>query len=338
MIKVGVAGFGKIGKLRYNILNNDKYFEVIGILEKNVDIQTPINVNRVTSYKDLLDLEIDAVFICAFNDVLADFTIQAIEKGIHVFCEKPPARTVNELEKVKAAFEKSNVILKYGFNHRYHYSVYEANRLIKEGDFGKLLNFRGVYGKAGSIDYNKNWRNYRKISGGGIVIDQGIHILDLIRFLSGQEFEVKYSLIKTLFWNIDSEDNAFIVLEGDKGSIGSVHSSATQWRHKFLLELTFENGYINLDGILSGTRSYAPESLRYGLREFEDITWAMGKPQEHVIWFENDDSWKLEIEEFYSSIVGKGEVLNGTIEDALETLSLVESVYKYLHEDRCNNS
>lgn len=327
MIKVGIAGFGKIGKLRYNILKDHPHFEVIGLLDKNLNSPTPKTIKRVSSFSDLIELKIDAVFICAFNDVLADFTIQAIEKGIHVFCEKPPARTVKELEKVKTAFEKSNVTLKYGFNHRYHYSVTEANRIIKEGDFGKLLNFRGVYGKAGSIDYNKNWRNYKKISGGGIVIDQGIHMLDLIRFLSGQDFEVKYSLIKTLFWNIDSEDNAFIILEGDKGSVGSVHSSATQWKHKFLLELTFENGYINLDGILSGTRSYAPESLRYGLREFEDITWAMGKPQEQVIWFENDDSWKLEIEEFYRAIAGKGEVLNGTIEDALKTLSLVESVY-----------
>ena len=327
MIKVGIAGFGKIGKLRYNILKDHPHFEVIGLLDKNLNSPTPKTIKRVSSFSDLIELKIDVVFICSFNDVLADFAIQAIEKGIHVFCEKPPARTVKELEKVKTAFEKSNVTLKYGFNHRYHYSVTEANRIIKEGDFGKLLNFRGVYGKAGSIDYNKNWRNYKKISGGGIVIDQGIHMLDLIRFLSGQEFEVKYSLIKTLFWNIDSEDNAFIILEGDKGSVGSVHSSATQWKHKFLLELTFENGYINLDGILSETRSYAPESLRYGLREFEDITWAMGKPQEHVIWFENDDSWKLEIEEFYRAIAGKGEVLNGTIEDALNTLSLVESVY-----------
>lgn len=328
MIKIGIAGFGKIGKVRYEILKNHPNFEVIGVLEKNKNTNVPSSVKRVSDFSKLINLNIDAVFICAFNDVLADFTTQAIEKGIHVFCEKPPARTVKELEKVKTAFEESNVTLKYGFNHRYHYSVTEANKMIKEGDFGKLLNFRGVYGKAGSIDYNINWRNYKKISGGGIVIDQGIHMLDLIRFLSGQDFEVKYSLIKTLFWNIDSEDNAFIILEGDKGSVGSVHSSATQWKHKFLLELTFENGYINLDGILSGTRSYAPESLRYGLREFEDITWAMGKPQEHVIWFENDDSWKLEIEEFYKSIIGESEIKNGTIDDALKTLSLVEAVYK----------
>jgi len=328
MIKIGIAGFGKIGNLRYEILKNHPHFEVIAVLEKNKNTHVPSNIKRVSSFSELINLDIDAVFICAFNDVLANYTIQAIEKRIHVFCEKPPARNVKELLKVKNVFEKSNVTLKYGFNHRYHYSVKEANRIIQEGSFGKLLNFRGVYGKAGSIDYDKNWRNYKEISGGGIVIDQGIHMLDLIRFLSKQEYDVKYAMIKTLFWNIDSEDNAFIIMEGNKGAVGSVHSSATQWRHKFLLELTFENGYINLDGILSGTRSYAPESLRYGLREFEDITWAMGKPQEHVIWFENDDSWKLEIEEFYKSIIGESEIKNGTIDDAIKTLSLVEAVYK----------
>ena len=327
MIKVGIAGFGKIGKLRFTLLKEHKHFEVVGVFEINPNISTPKNISRYSSYSELIDSGIDAVFICAFNDVLADFTIKAIKKNIHVFCEKPPARNVIELIKVKNIFEKSEIVLKYGFNHRYHYSVIEANRLINEGNFGKLLSFRGIYGKAGSIDYDKNWRNYKKISGGGIVIDQGIHMLDLIRFISSQEYEVKYSLVKTLFWNIDSEDNAFIVLEGNKGSVGSVHSTATQWRHKFLLELTFENGYINLDGILSGTRSYAPESLKYGLREFEDITWAMGKPQEHIIWFENDDSWILEIEEFYNAIVGNSKIKNGTIEDALKTLSLVESVY-----------
>jgi predicted dehydrogenase len=154
-------------------------------------------------------------------------------------------------------------------------------------------------------------------------------MLDLLRYLSEDEFSVKHALVKTLFWNIQAEDNAFILLEGDKGSIASIHSSATQWRHKFLLELTFENGYLNLDGILSGTRSYAPETIKYGLREFEDITWAMGKPQEHTIWFENDHSWQLEIEEFYTSIQGYQKVENGSVDDAVKTLSLVESVYKF---------
>jgi predicted dehydrogenase len=329
MIRVGIAGFGKIGRLRFKHLNEHQGFIVVAILEKNAEVKTPSEIYRASSFSDLINQSLDAVFICAFNDVLAQYTVEAIKKNIHVFCEKPPARTVDELMNVSSKYSESDVVLKYGFNHRYHYNVIEAKRMISDGKFGKLISARGVYGKAGSIDYDKNWRNYKKVSGGGILIDQGIHMLDLLRHLSNDEYMVKHALIKTLFWNIEAEDNAFILLEGEKGAIASIHSSATQWRHKFLLELTFENGYINLDGILSGTRSYAPETIKYGLREFEDITWAMGKPQEHTIWFENDHSWQLEIKEFYNSIQGGQKVENGSIEDAVKTLSLVESVYKF---------
>ena len=329
MIRVGIAGFGKIGQLRFQTLSQHEGYNVVSILEKNEDAAIPKGIHRARSYSELLNHDLDAVFICAFNDVLADYTIEAIEKNINVFCEKPPARTVEELMNVSLKYSESDVVLKYGFNHRYHYSVMEAKRMISDGEFGKLISARGVYGKAGSIDYDKNWRNYKKVSGGGILIDQGIHMLDLLRYLSDDEYAVKHALVKTLFWNIEAEDNAFILLEGEKGAIASIHSSATQWKHKFLLELTFENGYINLDGILSGTRSYAPETIKYGLREFEDITWAMGKPQEHTIWFENDHSWQLEIEEFYRAVQESHKVKNGSIDDAIRTLSLVESVYQY---------
>lgn len=328
MIRTGIAGFGKIGKLRFNVLNEHSEFKVTSIFERNESAEIPKGITRVNSFEQLLNQNLDAVFICAYNDVLAEFTIKAIKAGIHVFCEKPPARSVSELLEVKDVYDNSNLVLKYGFNHRYHFSVMEAKRLIDTGEYGKFLYARGVYGKAGSIDYDKNWRNYKKISGGGILIDQGIHMLDLMRHLTSDEYTVRHALVKTLFWDIESEDNAFILMEGTKQGVVSIHSSATQWRHKFLLELTFEKGYINLDGILSGTRSYAPESLRHGLREFEDITWAMGKPQEHVVWFENDDSWKQEIEEFYDNIKRGTRTKNGTIEDALNTLRLVEEVYK----------
>ena len=186
---------------------------------------------------------------------------------------------------------------------------------------------RGAYGKAGSIDYDKNWRNYKEYSGGGILIDQGIHMLDLMRYLSGETFNNITGFKTTAYWDIEVEDNAFVLMQSNNNVIASLHSSATQWRHKFLLELCFEEGYINLDGILSGTRSYAPETLVIGRREFEDVTYAMGKPKESIISFENDHSWNLEIEEFLSAIKGNGSIQQGTLEDARETLAMVQRVY-----------
>ncbi len=328
MIKVAIAGFGKIGQVRAKELAKNENTQVIAVY----DIKKPEKLNGsikfCESFDELLAQDVDAVFVCAFNDVLADYTTQALKAGKHVFCEKPPARTRQELENVIATEKDSGKVLKYGFNHRYHYSVIEAKKLIESGEMGKLLWLRGVYGKAGSIDYHKNWRNYKEISGGGILIDQGIHMLDLMRYFSGQDFTHINSFITTSYWDIEAEDNAFAIMQSDEKITAMLHSSATQWKHKFLLEMCFEEGYINLDGILSGTRSYAPEKLVVGRREFEDITFAMGKPKENITWFENDDSWELEVTEFVDAILGKTTIKNGTSTDAIETLRLVERIYE----------
>lgn len=327
MIKVGIAGFGKIGQLRMEILLKRNDVEIVGVY----DVVKPSKIKAgvfFESYDDLLNSDLDAVFICAYNTVLANYTARALNKGLHVFCEKPPAMKIEELGIVSKALKSSGKVLKYGFNHRYHYSVMEAKKIIDSGNMGKLLWLRGVYGKAGSIDYDKNWRNFQKYSGGGILIDQGIHMLDLIRYFSGEKFKKINSYITTAYWNIKVEDNAFVLMQSDNKVIASIHSSATQWKHKFLLEMCFEEGYINLDGILSGTRSYAPEKLIIGRREFEDVTFAMGKPKESIIYFENDHSWNLEVDEFIAAINGDGIIKEGTFKDAYETLSLVQRVYE----------
>jgi len=328
MIKVGIAGFGKIGKIRADEIAKNDNAKLIAVYDINKPSILDSNIKFCDSYEKLLAEDIDAVFVCAFNNVLADYTTQALKAGKHVFCEKPPARTSKELKFVIKTEKESGLVLKYGFNHRYHYSVIEAKKLVESGSMGKLLWLRGVYGKAGSIDYHKNWRNYKKYSGGGILIDQGIHMLDLIRYFSNQNFTKINSFVTTSYWNIKAEDNAFVIMQSDKNITAMFHSSATQWKHKFLLEMCFEEGYINLDGILSNTRSYAPEKLVVGRREFEDITFAMGKPRETITWFENDDSWKLEIDEFINAILGKSTVQNGTSKDAYETLKLVERIYE----------
>ena len=327
MIKVGIAGFGKIGQLRADILDKRNDVKIAGIYDV-IKPKNKIKYDFYNSYEDLLELDLDAVFICAYNTVLADYTSKALNKFFHVFCEKPPAMKVEDLDNVFKALESSKKILKYGFNHRYHYSVIEAKKIIDSGQMGKLLWMRGVYGKAGSIDYDKNWRNFQKYSGGGILIDQGIHMLDLMRYFSGEKFNKINSYITTSYWNINVEDNAFVLMQSENNIIASMHSSATQWKHKFLLEMCFEEGYLNLDGILSGTRSYAPEQLIIGRREFEDITFAMGKPKETIVSFENDDSWNLEVEEFVNAINGEGEIIEGTLQDAYDTLSLVQKVYE----------
>lgn len=324
-LKFGIAGYGKMGKIREKAIQGLDSSELISIFDKDYK-NINSNVEICSSYDELLDSDIDGVFVSTYVNASSEYVLRALRSGKHVFCEKPPALTLKELSDIVDFQKNSNQILKYGFNHRYHYSVMEAKKLIKSGSMGKLLWMRGVYGKAGSLDFQKNWRSYRKYAGGGILMDQGIHMLDLFRYFSEEEFTCTSSYLDSVFWDIENEDNAFVFLESEKGILTSLHSTANQWKHKFLLELTFENGYINLDGILSSTGSYAPEKLIYGYRDQEDIEKSMGRPLETTSVFEVDKSWVYELNEFVEAIQG-GEIRNGTLEDALQIMSLIEDIY-----------
>jgi predicted dehydrogenase len=328
LFKFGIAGYGKMGKIREQTLSDFQNTSLVAIFEINEYDCRDKNVLKCNSFEELIHLDIDAIIISSYVSVAADYVIRALESGKHVFCEKPPAMNANEIKEVIQAEKNSGKVLKYGFNHRFHYSVMEAMKIIDSGSLGNLLWMRGVYGKAGSIDYHENWRNYKNYSGGGILLDQGIHMLDLFRYFTNDEFECLSSHLTSSFWNVECEDNAFLILKSDKNVVATLHSSATQWKHKFLLELTFENGYINLDGILSSSRSYTPEKMITGMREFEDITFAMGKPKETTTYYEYDESWNYELKEFIDAINKVAKIKHGTSQDALEIMKLIDSIYQ----------
>ena len=328
ILKFGIAGYGKMGKIREQTIADSQNASLTAIFEINEYECNDKKIHICNSFDELVNLDIDAIIISSYVSVAAEYVIRALESGKHVFCEKPPAMSASEMLEVIKAEKNSGKVLKYGFNHRFHYSVMEAKKIINNNTLGKLLWMRGIYGKAGSIDFHDNWRNYKDYSGGGILLDQGIHMLDLFRYFANEEFNCISSILTTSFWEIECEDNAFLTLKSENNIVATLHSSATQWKHKFLLEMTFENGYINLDGILSASRSYTPETLTLGMREFEDVTFAMGKPKESKTYFEYDESWNYELKEFMDVINKKSSLKNGTSHDALEIMKLVDSIYK----------
>lgn len=329
MINIAIIGMGKIGKTRAKTIKENKHTQLVAAFDVDHSQLDEFNdIIKCTTVEDIFNIDgLDAVIICTFNKYAPEYTIKALNAGLHVFCEKPPARTSKELEEVRTAEMATGLVLKYGFNHRYHHSVIEAKKLLENNVFGKLLWMRGVYGKAGGNKFAENWRNNKEESGGGILIDQGIHMLDLMRFFAGDFTQIK-SMVQTNYWDISVEDNAFAIMQTENGVMATIHSSATQWRHKFLLEMSFENGYINLDGILSSTRSYGDETLCIAKRQFENETFAMGKPREEKIYFDTDESWKLELDEFVECILEKKAVYNGNSYDALKVMQLVESIYE----------
>lgn len=329
-MRVWIAGYGVVGKTRHASIKKNTSYKVVAISEVNPqaykDISSDIDIFK--DYRDLIDkAELDIIFISLPNKFAADAVSLSLKKDIHAFCEKPPAKTLNELIKVKKIYKKyAHLKLMYGFNHRFHLSVEEAKSIIDSNTLGKIINLKGVYGKSKMISFNQtDWRTKREESGGGILLDQGIHMLDLIRYLSGESFSKIFSFIDNAFWNFDVEDNAYVLMKSTNGVVAQLHSSATQWRHMFNLEVTLQKGSIVLGGILTGSKSYGDETLRIISSNPEKDK---GVPMETTSEYHQDVSWDNEIKYFLNCIQNNLIIERGSIDDAIETMHLVEKIYK----------
>ena len=333
-LKTAIIGYGVVGKKRRLFIEKNKSYELLYI--SDIKFKKNIKSKSITfckNYKDVLKKNIDVVFITLPTYLAARVTLAFIKKGTHVFCEKPPAKNVGEIKKVLQASKKNKKLkIKYGFNHRYHSSVKLAKKIIKSKKYGEILNLRCLYGKSKIITPYDNrftgtkddWRSKKKLSGGGILLDQGIHLLDLLRFFNGDFREYK-SFISNKFWNYNVEDNAFALMRDKKGVIASIHSTATQWVHKFRIEIATRYALIELMGILSSTKSYGKESLRIIERLPKSTKGSKLKMQ---YFFKTDNSWKEEIDEFANIILKNLTVKTGNIYDAYMVMNMVEKIYK----------
>ena len=276
-------------------------------------------------YRRLLTEKLDALIVCMTNDIAPEVTIGGLEAGLHVFCEKPPGRNVEDIVRVVAQEKKRpGLKLMYGFNHRYHESVQEALRILRSGELGRVINMRGIYGKSKLITFNQpDWRTQREIAGGGVLLDQGIHMVDLMRLFGGDFHEV-HSFISNSHWGYDVEDNAYALMRTADGVVGMLNSSATQWRHRFHLDMNLERGSLILGGILSGTKSYGAETLTVVRADPDNDG---GDPMETTTHYNHDLSWDQEIGAFAASILKNEPVQSGTSHDALRTMQLVFKIY-----------
>jgi predicted dehydrogenase len=332
-LSVGIIGLGRVGLLRRELAGKHPSLAVTAVCDvKEPGGALPAGCRFFSDYRDLLASGVDAVFVATPNRFTPEIVIAALKSGKHVFCEKPPGRTVADIEAIRAAERESGGrVLKFGFNHRYHGAVMEAKWIVESGTFGKVLWIRGVYGKSGGKNFTQEWRSSRETAGGGILLDQGIHMLDLFRYYIGDFSEVK-SFVDTAFWKIPVEDNAFALLRTGAGQVAFIHSSSTQWKHTFSMEIGLEGGYVNIHGILSSTRSYGQgERLTVAARQFEDEASAVGNPKETVTLYDQDRSWELEIDEFVRCIEQGTPVEQGSSADALAVMQLVYRIYENGH-------
>ena len=367
MIRVGIIGCGLIGTKRARIIKDDPFSFLYCTSDKNVVSAASLlkqygnkKGKAYQQWQEMLDKEkFDVVIAATPNKYLKKITLWSAQRKIHVLCEKPLGRNLHESIRMVEFAKENDIILKTGFNHRYHPAIFKAHNLVEEGAIGEIYFVRCVYGHGGRPGYEKEWRASKEMSGGGELLDQGVHVVDLFRWFIG-DFDEAFGYVPTYYWNIEVEDNAFALFRTSKGKIASMHTSWTQWKNRFLFEIYGEAGYLIVDG-LGG--SYGVERLTIGKRptvngysllvnsrgskeELSDsritnqqITnnsaprYAGGAPDEETIIFDGQDiSWEKEWKEFIAAIKEHREPL-GNGHDGLEANRMIEAVYRSAQEN-----
>ena len=263
---------------------------------------------------------VDVVIVAALHDSLAEIARGAIAAGRHVLIEKPAGRRAAELEPLLQLAAAHGVKVRVGFNHRYHRALQKAKVLIAEGGLGPLMFLRAHYGHGGRPGYDREWRADPVRSGGGELIDQGPHLIDLSRWLFGSEFTAVDGFAHTYFWNMPVDDNAFLLLRTADGKAASLHVSCTEWKNTFSLEIYGRSGKIDISG-LGG--SYGIERIT-----FYKMLPQMGPPETTAWEYPMaDNSWEVEFAEFLDDIRLDRPPSAG-LADAIAALRIIERIYE----------
>jgi predicted dehydrogenase len=329
VLRVAVVGCGLIGQRRAHSLTGAKMVACADIdISKAQSLAAPMGCAAYDNWREMLDrVPCDIVIVATLHDSLAEITTASIIRDRHVLVEKPAARRRSELEPALAAAAQKGIQVRVGFNHRYHRALRKARELVDDGAVGPLMFVRGQYGHGGRVGYDHEWRADPKLSGGGELIDQGPHLIDLARWFLGDFAEV-YGFADTLFWNMPVDDNCFMLLRTADRRTALLHVSCTEWKNTFSFQIYGKTGKIEIMG-LGG--SYGVERIAFYRMNPE-----MGPPETTIWEFPMaDDSWTVEFAEFVEDIRLKRTPVAG-LPEAMAALDVIEKIYKASGYDYCS--
>lgn len=321
-MKVAIVGCGLIGQKRaVNLLGCELIACVDQVIGKARSLAAKFpGAMALSDWHNVINnTDIDIIIVATTHIALAEITQAAVQASKHVLVEKPAARTAFEIEKMIERNKQFKSLVRVGFNHRYHRALRQAKKLVSENALGELMFVRARYGHGGRIGYDKEWRACPEISGGGELIDQGVHLIDLARLFLGDFTDVQGSA-HTYFWQMSVDDNGFLLLKTAKKQTAFLHASCTEWKNTFSFEIYGQQGKIDING-LGG--SYGVERLSYYKMSPE-----MGPPETFIWEYPmQDDSWEFEFNEFLEDIKHNRQPEAG-LNDAYVALKIVEKIYK----------
>lgn len=324
MTRVGLVGCGLIGGKRAAVLREPRFdSQLVAVCDNDRARAERLAATHGCAVEAdaetlLARPDVDLVIVATTHDALAELTRRAIARGKHVLVEKPAARAPGELDGLAEAARAAGVVVKVGFNHRFHPGLSRARQLFDEGALGPLMYVRARYGHGGRVGYEREWRARPELSGGGELVDQGVHLIDLARGFAGDFVDVA-GHVGTFFWDMPVEDNGFLLLKNAGGAVAFLHASCTEWKNLFCFEVFGRDGKLQVDG-LGG--SYGVERLT-----FYRMLPEMGPPETTCWEYPGEDrSWRDEYAHLLECLAGRA-APEGTLDDARAALEVVARAY-----------
>ncbi len=333
-MNIVIIGCGLIGKKRAMALSDED--KLVACCDINEDLAVRFSKEfSCTHFTDYLELfsqvNCDSVIVSVINKFAKEIIIAALRKGKNVVAEKPLGRNLQEAKEIYSflqgtlSHDSKMPILKTGFNHRFHPGIWQAKKMADEGVIGEIFNIRARYGHGGRAGMENEWRASKDLCGGGELLDQGVHVIDLIRWFGGEIKEI-YGVADTKFWNMRVEDNATAILKTEKDVSASFQVSWTNWKNIFSFEIFGSKGFLKIEG-LGG--SYGPETLEVGIRKPEG-----GRPDIILHEFSAEDiSWKMEWDEFKKAIKENRDPI-GSGFDGFKANEVIDAIYRSNAENK----
>jgi predicted dehydrogenase len=322
-LRVGIVGCGFIGRKRADALETG---ELVGCFDVDADVAAAFAEERgaraCPSLEALLDQSVDVLIVAVPHDQLADVAVQGLQAGANVVVEKPAGIGVADVDRIADAARATGRLVRVGFQHRFYPALAQAAEIVRSGRFGDVMFIRARYGHGGRLGYDREWRMDPARSGGGELVDQGMHLIDLIHWLMGP-LPLHSALLRTNYWDAPVEDNAALLL-GEPGPADApwamLHATWTEWKNLFSLEVYCHTGKLAVDGL---AKSYGPQVLRIYARKPE-----LGPPDvDETAFSPTDASWNEEWRSVRSAVLA-GETASNDLDSARYAWNIVEEAYR----------
>ncbi len=321
-MKIAIIGAGYIGRKRASSLPRGVDIEVVCDIdeERGKQFASELNCRYEPKWENVVsDKEVEAVIVATTHNFLTPIGKAAILNSKHVLLEKPGARNIEEFDELENAFKSNPVVVAFGYNHRFHPGIQKAKELVDSKQFGKIMFIRAKYGHGARLGYEKEWKFNKEISGGGELIDQGPHLIDLVNFFGCKMSEVA-GFTGTMFWKTPLEDAAFFIMKNSKNQIAQLSVTCVEWKNVFSFEIMLKKAKIQIDGL---GRSYGKEHITLYKMKPE-----MGPPEVEEFEFPEEDlSWTKENKQFFDRI-SKQDFSSIPLEDARYVFEMINKIYQ----------